>query len=333
MSNSETSIKELIKYDNSPDSPEQLICLQILLDSVDYMEKLSEKSPSKHLWRVNVLSSKQARLVVAGGRSGQGHRVCTVEINSGDVNRINRVWFALCQRSLKHKPGLAEQLDKSDRWEWGPLKKTDQGYSEPPSRNGYFYIENNIETIEFFQTIVKPLHHDYLARSPRYKLTRKKDAESPELLEYLKKLTPLALEPQFSEASDFESETPFAIDINEAPNGPKRVETKVYRILRDTKLATEIKQLYEYNCQLCDTSLQFPNGQKYAEAHHIKPLGEPHNGPDEKENIICVCPNCHAQLDYVAIKLDIQKISQHEDHKIKPEYINYHNEQHREKYE
>jgi putative restriction endonuclease len=30
---------------------------------------------------------------------------------------------------------------------------------------------------------------------------------------------------------------------------------------------------------------------------HIKPLGRPHNGLDVDGNVLCLCPNHHAQLD------------------------------------
>ena len=62
----------------------------------------------------------------------------------------------------------------------------------------------------------------------------------------------------------------------------------------------------------------------YAEAHHVRPLGGDHKGDDRKDNLICVCPNHHAQLDYFAIKLDLGalKLSQHE---INPAFAEYHN--------
>lgn len=59
----------------------------------------------------------------------------------------------------------------------------------------------------------------------------------------------------------------------------------------------------------------------YAEAHHVKPLGSPHNGYDVRENILCVCPNHHVLLDYGAIKLDKKDFEN-----IDEEYVQYHNE-------
>jgi HNH endonuclease len=118
-------------------------------------------------------------------------------------------------------------------------------------------------------------------------------------------------------------ETPEAADIEEPL--PGRVKVTKYRILRDTALARLIKELYDHKCQLCRTPLKLHDGKNYAEAHHIKPLGGSDPGPDSKDNIICVCPNCHAQCDMGAIALDAVKLST-EFHRINPTYVAHHNE-------
>jgi predicted restriction endonuclease len=63
----------------------------------------------------------------------------------------------------------------------------------------------------------------------------------------------------------------------------------------------------------------------YAEAHHIKPLGRPHNGLDVAENIIVLCPNHHVQLDYGALKLSRETVQSIHGHYIASQYIEYHN--------
>ena len=110
------------------------------------------------------------------------------------------------------------------------------------------------------------------------------------------------------------------------PPTTSRVESTVYRILRDTELAKHLKSIHEYRCQMCGLSIQLPNDRAYAEAHHIQPLGRPHNGYDIAENIIIVCPNHHAMLDYGAMKLEIEEIRQADGHDIGLEFIQYHNE-------
>src|SRR6266567_515191 len=73
--------------------------------------------------------------------------------------------------------------------------------------------------------------------------------------------------------------TPEAVDIIE-PDLPIRNAVQTYRILRDTALARWLKHLYSFECQICRTTIDLPNGGRYAEVHHIRPLGTPHNGLD-----------------------------------------------------
>lgn len=44
-------------------------------------------------------------------------------------------------------------------------------------------------------------------------------------------------------------------------------------------------------------------GGPYAEAAHIRPLGSPHDGPDDLTNLLCLCPNDHVLLDKGAITI------------------------------
>jgi hypothetical protein len=116
--------------------------------------------------------------------------------------------------------------------------------------------------------------------------------------------------------------SPNASDIN-AP--PGREEITTYRIIRDTNLSKKVKALHRYKCQLCDYSMVLPDGSYYAEAHHIRPLGNPHNGPDVVENILCLCPNHHAELDYGVYRIEPTDLTMITGHVIGADYINYHN--------
>jgi predicted restriction endonuclease len=44
--------------------------------------------------------------------------------------------------------------------------------------------------------------------------------------------------------------------------------------------------------------------RRYSEAAHIKPLGNPHDGPDKAGNLLVLCPNHHLQLDRGVISLE-----------------------------
>lgn len=121
--------------------------------------------------------------------------------------------------------------------------------------------------------------------------------------------------------------TPVANDIGLLPIGtaePARGEQTTYRVLRDTDLARKLKLMHKNKCQICSLTLRI-KGSTYSEAHHIIPLGTPHNGPDTPENIIVVCPNCHVQLDYFSMELVPEKIATVAGHSIGEKSINYHN--------
>lgn len=127
-----------------------------------------------------------------------------------------------------------------------------------------------------------------------------------------------------------QKETPVAVDVAE-PNlsggttAPGKVLTQAYRIIRDTKLCREIKRLHNYECQICGLTINISEEGRYAEAHHIIPLGSPHHGTDKAENIIVVCPNHHAMLDYGVIKLEPALITTRGKHYICSESVTYHN--------
>lgn len=76
----------------------------------------------------------------------------------------------------------------------------------------------------------------------------------------------------------------------------QRRTSSVNRIVRNYDVAASVKRLYDNTCQICRTRLVTAAGP-YSEGAHIRPLGIPHNGPDTLENILCLCPNCHALFD------------------------------------
>ena len=106
---------------------------------------------------------------------------------------------------------------------------------------------------------------------------------------------------------------------------PERLKIEVSRLIRDTKLAIEVKALHNHTCQLCGKRLKLSPGRFYSEAHHLKPLGKPHNGPDRKSNIVCVYPNCHVKLDYSAVRILPGQLRLIPKHIVAQEFIDYHN--------
>jgi 5-methylcytosine-specific restriction protein A len=120
-----------------------------------------------------------------------------------------------------------------------------------------------------------------------------------------------------------------------------RVKTTRSRIIRNTDLAQDMKQMYDHTCQICGASRRGPGGDPYAEAHHIQPLGRPHGGPDEPGNILVLCPNHHADIDYGRLSVDPEtcrvshtyddavdgtKLTVADPHELNGDYLTYHNE-------
>ncbi len=120
--------------------------------------------------------------------------------------------------------------------------------------------------------------------------------------------------------------TPQVHDL-EAPSAA-RVQTTVSRIIRDTQLSRRVKLLHEYKCQIltCEYTIVLADGSHYSEGHHVQPLGEPHNGPDILENIVCLCPNHHAACDLGAIRLASVELRQVVGHAVGQKFLDYHNQ-------
>lgn len=85
-------------------------------------------------------------------------------------------------------------------------------------------------------------------------------------------------------------------------NLPSRQTTTIQRIVRSTQVVTWVKEIHQHHCQVCGERLDTPAGP-YSEGAHIRPLGQPHNGPDVIENVLCLCPNHHVLLDQGAIAI------------------------------
>lgn len=87
-------------------------------------------------------------------------------------------------------------------------------------------------------------------------------------------------------------------------SGPvDRRTVQTSRQVRDVELAKEIKRMYNDRCQFCGLQVDTLTGY-YSEAAHIRGLGAPHDGPDELENMLCLCPNDHVRFDSLAIYID-----------------------------
>ncbi len=100
-------------------------------------------------------------------------------------------------------------------------------------------------------------------------------------------------------------------------SNPTHISSRVVRrtnlYKREIELANLIKKLYDFRCQICGVQLKKAGWRSnmlrklewdylYAETAHIKEIS---NFPqyDVKENMLCLCPNCHKNLDNKVYKL------------------------------
>ncbi|WP_410007056.1 HNH endonuclease [Aequorivita nionensis] len=113
-------------------------------------------------------------------------------------------------------------------------------------------------------------------------------------------------------------------DKNDTKENTIRVLREIEIILRKKNLVARIKKLYNNTCQICETKVLIGKNKYYSEVHHVIALGKPHNGIDALENMICVCPNCHIELDFKAIPLN-ENMLKLKHHTISSKSIDYHN--------
>lgn len=129
---------------------------------------------------------------------------------------------------------------------------------------------------------------------------------------------------------------PEEIELDYQKKDAVRKESTVLRIVRDTKIAHNIKKLYNHECQVCGVALQI-KVTRYAEGAHIKPLGKPHNGDDNTDNLLCLCPNHHVLFDKGAFSISdemelvgdlVGTLKLHDKHILNKENLKYHRKSH-----
>ncbi|WP_254523975.1 HNH endonuclease [Natrinema caseinilyticum] len=139
-------------------------------------------------------------------------------------------------------------------------------------------------------------------------------------------------EPLTDEQPDLEEQTR---DVQSS----KQTKTSISRIIRSTSIMKTLKEEYDYQCQVCGDRRQRSDDEYYAEGHHLHPLGE--DGPDIRENILILCPNCHVDFDYGMMTvdpktltvthsyddaIDSSKLTTQETHTISQSYLEYHHQ-------
>ncbi len=84
--------------------------------------------------------------------------------------------------------------------------------------------------------------------------------------------------------------------------------------------------------QSCSGKTRFALANAYSEDAHIRPLGRPHNGPDQPDNVLCLCPNHHVLFDAGAFAIHpdtlelvgiVGKLRTHRRHPVGREHLEY----------
>lgn len=87
-----------------------------------------------------------------------------------------------------------------------------------------------------------------------------------------------------------------------ASGQPTSETTTTTRFVRDPEVVAWILEKAGGICEVCALPAPFEDkhGDPYLEVHHVRPLAD--GGPDQADNAIAVCPNCHRRMHYSADK-------------------------------
>lgn len=101
--------------------------------------------------------------------------------------------------------------------------------------------------------------------------------------------------PNGAERLDALMPVPTSVAASEPALGPPpKVDVADRRFLRNSELVRKVLSGAAGICACCGgRAFQTPGGDWYLEVHHKKWLSE--GGPDALENMIALCPNCHAR--------------------------------------
>lgn len=135
---------------------------------------------------------------------------------------------------------------------------------------------------------------------------------------------------------NLERQTAEDIELDHNSREKRRAKGTILRIVRDSKIATDLKKVYGYKCQVCSLAINTSNGY-YAEGAHVRPLGKPHNGDDSIANLLCLCPNHHVMFDKGSFSINDDfkligdesgELNIHPKHNIDSANLKYHRKAH-----
>ena len=89
----------------------------------------------------------------------------------------------------------------------------------------------------------------------------------------------------------------------------QRRAAMVDQIIRRGENRRFIQGLYNGLCQISGVILRLPNEKFTVDCAHIRPLGNPHRGPDDVKNMLSLSPTMHRMLDRGCIYIDPSNLS------------------------
>jgi 5-methylcytosine-specific restriction endonuclease McrA len=85
-----------------------------------------------------------------------------------------------------------------------------------------------------------------------------------------------------------------------SPSAVDSVERTTRHYRTNTVLAESLKLLYGGKCQICSSTFAAQDGAPYAQVHHVKFVAD--GGPDISNNMLVLCPTCHAKMHHAKVR-------------------------------
>jgi hypothetical protein len=89
----------------------------------------------------------------------------------------------------------------------------------------------------------------------------------------------------------------------------ERRETVIQQIIRRGENRRFLQTIYAGQCQLSGVRLVMPDGLFSIDCAHIRPLGAPHSGPDDVNNMLSLSPTMHRLFDRGCVRIDPETLA------------------------
>jgi len=131
--------------------------------------------------------------------------------------------------------------------------------------------------------------HDHMSRGSEYTVSQVVDNYVDDVMYKCPVRDPIFVPPDVMPPVDYISP-------------PDKTRYVTMRAIRDTANTRKLRELYGNRCQACGYALEAAAGSLHSEVHHLWPLHE--GGTDTPDNMVVLCPQHHAELDYGAAYVD-----------------------------